>query len=107
MATLTQAYAPALAHIEFINKRDKFIEKLIPRRCMVSSVGLILAGMGIPILMAGQLLPLNLYLGFASIGLIATGGVLTGGSVYGLVLVLLRVPEVRSLSDMIRARLHR
>jgi hypothetical protein len=48
MATLTQVYIPNLARIAFTKKRDKFIEKLIPRRCMVVSVGLITTGMSIP-----------------------------------------------------------
>jgi hypothetical protein len=77
MATLTQIYKPDLARITFINKRDEFIEKLIPRRCMVVSVGLILAGLSISMLMAVQLLQLSFLLGFVGFALIGTGGVLT------------------------------
>jgi putative peptidoglycan lipid II flippase len=44
---------------------------------------------------------------FHSAALTALGGVVVGASVYGLVLVLLRVPELRSLFEMVRARLHR
>ena len=76
MATLTQAYKPALARIASIKKRDEFIEKLIPRRCMVVSVGLIFAGMSIPLLMVVQLLPISLFLGFVGFALVATGGVM-------------------------------
>jgi hypothetical protein len=76
MATLTQAYAPALAHIEFTKKRDKFIEKLMPRRCMVVSVGLILAGMSIPMIMVVEEIPISLFLGFAGFALVASGGVM-------------------------------
>jgi putative peptidoglycan lipid II flippase len=39
--------------------------------------------------------------------LTALGGVVIGGAVYGLVLILLRIPEVRRLFEMIRRRLHR
>jgi hypothetical protein len=76
MTTLTQAYKPALAHIAFIKKRDEFIERLMPRRCMVVSVGLILAGLSIPVLMEVQLLQLSLLLGFVGFALVAAGGVL-------------------------------
>ena len=52
MATLTQAYGSRLAHVNFIRKRDRFIEIILPRRCMVVSVGLIIAGLSVPLLMA-------------------------------------------------------
>ena len=76
MATLTRFYKPNTAHIAFIKKRDEFIENLLPRRCMVVSVGLILAGLGIPLLMAVHLLPVNFLLGFVGFALTVTGGVL-------------------------------
>ncbi|MCX6035298.1 MAG: hypothetical protein NTV38_10035 [Chloroflexi bacterium] len=75
MAALTQVYKPDLARIAFIKKRDEFIEKLIPRRCMVVSVGLILAGLSISMLMAVKLLQLSFLLGFVGFALIGTGGV--------------------------------
>jgi hypothetical protein len=76
MATLTQTYKPNLARMAWVKKRDEFIEKLIPRRCMVVSVGLILAGLGIPMLMVIQWLPVTFLLGFVGFALTATGGVL-------------------------------
>jgi hypothetical protein len=76
MAALTQTYTPVLTHIAFLEKRDKFIEKLIPRRCMVVSVGLILAGMSIPMLMVVQLIPINFILGFAGFALVEAGSVM-------------------------------
>ena len=76
MAALTQSYKPRLARIFFIKKRDKFIEKLKPRRCMVVSVGLILAGWSIPALMVIQLLPATLLLGLVGLALVVTNGVL-------------------------------
>jgi putative peptidoglycan lipid II flippase len=41
-----------------------------------------------------------------SAALTTLGGVLIGGSIYGLVLILLRVPEVRSVFNIVKARLH-
>jgi hypothetical protein len=77
MTTLSQAYPAALARRAYIKKRDEFIEKLMPRRCMVVSVGLIFAGMSIPMLMLVQVLPLSLILGFLGFALVAAGGVLS------------------------------
>jgi hypothetical protein len=76
MATLTHNYKPNLALIALIKKRDEFIEKLIPRRCMLVSVGLILAGFSIPVLMLLQFIPATFLLGFVGFALAATGGVL-------------------------------
>ena len=42
MATLTQTFRPKLFRISLIKKWDNFIEMLLPRRCMLVSVGLIL-----------------------------------------------------------------
>jgi hypothetical protein len=76
MTTLFQSYKAYTLHIAFANRRDEIIERLIPRRCMLVSVGLILAGMSIPVLMVVQILPSTLLLGFLTLALIATGGVL-------------------------------
>jgi len=76
MATITQNYKPNLMYVIFVQKRDDLIEKLTPRRHMVISVGMILAGIGIPALMIFKLLPASLLLGFAGVALIAVGGVL-------------------------------
>ncbi|RPH62873.1 MAG: hypothetical protein EHM81_01315 [Chloroflexi bacterium] len=75
MATLTHSYKPHLFRIAFANKFEDVIEKLIPRRCMIVSVSLILAGLGIPALMALGLLPVNWLLGFMAFALTATGSV--------------------------------
>jgi hypothetical protein len=77
MATLTQTYKISLTRIAFIKKRDELIEKLMPRPCMVVSVGLIFAGMSIPLFMVVHVLPISLVLGFLGFALVATGGVLT------------------------------
>lgn len=76
MATLTQNYRPTALRITFVNKRDAFIERILPRRRTVVSTGMILAGMGIPALMAFKVLPLSLLLGFVGLALIGVGGVL-------------------------------
>jgi len=76
MAAVTQNYKPNVMHIVFTKKRDALIERLMPRRCMVVSVGMILAGIGIPALMAFKLLPVSLVLGFVAFALVAVGGVL-------------------------------
>ena len=44
--------------------------------------------------------------GSAHTALTALGGIAIGGVVYGLVIILLHVPEVRSLFEMVRRRLH-
>jgi hypothetical protein len=76
MATLTQIHKPNLVRIAFIHKCDEFIEGLIPRRCMLVSTGMILAGLGIPLLMLLQLLPVTFLFGFAGFALAVTGSVL-------------------------------
>jgi hypothetical protein len=75
MTTLTQTFKPRLARIAFTRSQDIFIEKLIPRRCMVISAVLILAGLGLPVIMAIQLIPLSLLLCFAGFALVAAGGI--------------------------------
>jgi hypothetical protein len=77
MAALTHSYKPKSAYITFVKKRDHFIERHMPRRCMVVSTGLILTGLGIPLLRVIHLLPASLLLDFAGLGLIAIGGVLS------------------------------
>jgi hypothetical protein len=76
MAILTRTYKPYKVLITFDIKRDEFIEKLIPRPCMVVSIGLILAGFGIPVLMIVELLPITLWLAFVGFALALTGGVM-------------------------------
>ena len=76
MATLTQTQKFKPAHLALIKKWDEIIELHMPRRCMVLSVGLLLAGLAIPACMLLQLLPVTFLLGFASLGLIGTGSVM-------------------------------
>lgn len=76
MATLTQNYRPNVMRLVLARKRDDLIEKLMPRRCMVVSAGLVLAGIGVEALMVFGLLPLSLLLGFAGLAMMGVGGVL-------------------------------
>lgn len=76
MATLTKTYQPGTQRVALTWKWDEFIERLIPRRCMLVSVGLILAGLSIPALMLIHLLPASFFLGFVGFALAATGGVM-------------------------------
>jgi len=77
MATLTQNFHwPRFLRLAIVQKADVTLAALLPRRCMVVSVGLFLAGLGIPLLMTMGLLPLNLLFGFIGFALTATGGVL-------------------------------
>jgi hypothetical protein len=77
MTTLTQTYhRPHTLQLTIAKKVDKTIEALLPRRCMVISVSLVLSGLGIPFLMVIGLLPVNLLLGFLGFALTMTGVVL-------------------------------
>jgi hypothetical protein len=76
MATLTHSYKPHTLRFAIVQKRDDLIEKMMPRRCMVVSVGMIFAGLGIPALMVFKLLPISLVLAFVGLALAAVGGVL-------------------------------
>lgn len=77
MATLTHTYhQPYPLRLAITKKADQVIEALLPRRCMVVSASLFLAGLGIPLLMVIGFLPVNLLLGLIGFGVTATGGVL-------------------------------
>jgi hypothetical protein len=76
MATVIKTYRPHTIHVPWVLKWEEFIERFIPRRCMVISVGLILAGLSIPVLMVIHLLPATFFLGFVGFALAAIGGVM-------------------------------
>lgn len=77
MATLTHTYHPPYPlRLVIAKKVDQAIDVLLPRRCMVVSTGLFLAGLGIPILMLIGFLPVSLLLGLLGFGMTAAGGVL-------------------------------
>ncbi len=75
MATLIKSYKPQLAPLSLTGKKNLSIDIRLPRRCMVISVGLILAGMGVVGLMLLELLPLTLFTAFVGFALAAVGGV--------------------------------
>jgi hypothetical protein len=76
MATLAPAYKFHEVRAVLVRKRDAVLEKYLPRPCMLVSTGLILLGLGIPLLMAVGLLPLMLSLFLLGFILVATGGIL-------------------------------
>ena len=77
MATLTYTYhRPYPLRLMIAKKVDQTIDALLPRPCMVVSVGLFLAGLGIPLLMVLGFLPVNLLLGLIGFAATASGGVL-------------------------------
>ena len=58
-----------------IQERGRSIGRRWPRRCMVASVGAILAGLSVPALMLLHLLPTTFLLAFVGIALAESGGV--------------------------------
>lgn len=58
------------------NKYD-FRRFMHPRICMLISVGLILVGISLPILMVLQIIPGNLEINFFGFGLVSIGSILT------------------------------
>ena len=78
MTALTKNYYP-LYHLRLAitKKADSVIEALIPRRCMVVSVSLLMAGLSIPLLMYLGLLPLTWVFSLLGWGLTVLGGILS------------------------------
>jgi hypothetical protein len=76
MATLTYVHKSRLDDSVFIKKRDQSVKRLLPRRCMVVSIGLCLAGLGVPMLMAVHLVPVTWLTSFIGFALVASGGVM-------------------------------
>ncbi len=80
MASQALTYKPILArksltHI-FLMKCASLVQRITPRPQLLSSAGLLLVGLGIPFLMLLEMVPVTLFLGFASLALIAVGGLL-------------------------------
>jgi uncharacterized membrane protein YdjX (TVP38/TMEM64 family) len=76
MATLTETYRSKPALSVFVNSGNRWVGKHAPRRCMVVSVGLILAGLSIPPLIVFEVLPATLLVCFVGFVLTATGSLL-------------------------------
>ncbi len=62
---------------EFITEHTKWLRSILPRPCMLISVGLLLAGLSIPFLMGLTILPSSLFLGFLGMASASIGSVLT------------------------------
>jgi hypothetical protein len=77
MATLTKMYKSQLAPLAVPRKTSISFRTSLPRRCMVISVGLILAGMGVVGLMVLELLPVTFLVAFSGFALTAAGGICT------------------------------
>lgn len=80
MATRIVTYKTSLMHRPFarafVLKRDALVSSLTPRPCIVKSVGLILAGLSIPLLMLLEIISTTLLLAFVGLALASLGGVL-------------------------------
>jgi hypothetical protein len=76
MAALIQIYKPKLERMAVAKKVPRLVKRLPLHRCVIVSVGLILAGLGIPMLMVLGLLPATLTLVFVGLTLTDAGGVL-------------------------------
>jgi hypothetical protein len=76
MAVMTKNYKPGVTRFARVTNFEKSLEKLIPRKCMMAAVGLIVAGFSVPLLMALQVLPVTFLTCFAGFSCVASGGVL-------------------------------
>ncbi len=80
MVPQTLIYRSRPAHSSWANKLiftlEAIAKRLTPRPHAVSSIGLLLSGLGIPFLMLLGLLPATLFLGFVGLSLIVAGGLL-------------------------------
>ncbi len=76
MATLVQTNRTWVVSAVYPKKRETILEKLLPRRCMVVSAGLIAAGLGLVALVLLGALPLSFWLFLAAFLLSGTGAVL-------------------------------
>jgi hypothetical protein len=77
MATRNWTYRPRFVCIPFVRKLEEWIDTCIPRRCMLSCIGLTLLGLTIPAAMIIHWLPSSLFLVFLSITLITVGPLMT------------------------------
>ncbi len=74
MAALSEVRLTTACRIAAVNLFDKTLGRHLPRRCTIVATGLVLAGLLVPLLMAAQLLPITLLLGFVALVLLALGG---------------------------------
>jgi hypothetical protein len=77
MAVVAQKPIIRLARVEaFVEKSERRVRRSSARPCMVVSVGLVLAGMGVVVLMVLGFLPLTFLMAFLGFALTAVGGVM-------------------------------
>lgn len=76
MTTSTHHLKSLTDSLIIVKPNEGLLDRLIPRRCMIAPTGMILSGLGIPVLMVFQLLPVTSLLGLVCLVLIAVGGVL-------------------------------
>ncbi len=74
MAALSKVRLIPACRVAAIGLFDKIFGRRIPRRCMVFSAGLILAGLSVPLLMAIGCLPATFPLGLLGWALVFLGG---------------------------------
>ncbi len=74
MAALSKVRWTTACRVAAVNLFDRTLGRRMPRRCTVISIGVVLAGLSIPLLMAARLLPITLPLGFVTLVLLAVGG---------------------------------
>ena len=81
MATQTVVYRSTFVFgsitKDIMAQARKWIKHVLPRPCMIGSVGLLLAGLCIPFLMSFALIPASLFLGFVGMSFTCTGILLT------------------------------
>lgn len=80
MATLGKVHGTAVDRLTTAHQLDRTLGRMVPRRCMVIAVGLIVGGLTLALLMAIDLLPATFALGLLGWALVAFGGyrLLTG-----------------------------
>lgn len=73
---LRSAYRSSTFANELVARCRKWVINHLPRRCMLISIGLVIAGLGIPFLMALELIPITFFLGFLGLAFTSVGSIL-------------------------------
>lgn len=77
MAAILKPQNLMMVQNTYTQNRYDFRRFMHPRLCMLISVGLILLGISLPILMVIQVIPVNLLNNFLGFGLVSIGSILT------------------------------
>ena len=70
------AYVSSSRLSEYFVEHAKWLTSHLPRPCMLASVGLLLAGLCVPVLMGLTIIPSSLFLGFLGMASTCSGSVL-------------------------------